>query len=129
MPQKIWQPEGSVQTHVEAILGAHPAQRLVVHRRGLQLRFGVQAADVRKLARGQLAQTGHALVQLVVDLDVFTLQFFARLPPEEEGCVHDCSIAVRAFADDQAITRRAARFVYECRGRRPKRFIQSGVLQ
>ena len=104
----------AVQAHVEAILGAHPAQQFVVHRGGLQLPFGEQAADVRELARGQLPQAGQALVQPVVDLDVFTLQLFAGLPAREEGRMHDASIAARTFTDDQSIARRAARFVYAC---------------
>ena len=129
VPQKIWQPGGPSSRTLK------PSWAPILHSSSLYTGEVFSSSSVKRLRTcaswpaGSRPQTGQALVQPVVDLDVFTLQLFARPPAREEGCVHDSGIAARTFTDDQSIARRAARFVYACRGRRPERRIQGGVLQ
>ena len=89
---------GSVETGVQAVLAAGPAQQLVVRGRGLQLIGDEQVLDVDEPAIGQLPEARYAFVGRIVVVEVVALLVFAALPAAVGPDEDDPDVVPGAFA-------------------------------
>ena len=120
---------GSVQTDVEALLGARAGQKLVVGRGGLQLLVGVQASEGEKLAVRRSQETRDTFISGVVGAEVVALALRERPPAPEAPHVVDLDLVGGSRAKRQAVALGADRVVDEAGGRRPAGVIERGFVQ
>ena len=123
-------PAGSVQTHVDAVLGVTEGQRLVVGRGALQLFVGVEVPAVDQSAVRQLPKARDAFIRGVVVVKVPALPFRIAFAAIVEPGVEDPHIPTGLVgAHHQRIALRTERVVDEGGCGWPALVVECGLVQ